>query len=225
MGSKIVTTLADDGQGSLRDITRTACPGDTIRFDASLDMDTIKLTTGEITLDKNLVIIGKGISNTIVSGSDNSRIFHIPSGDTVQISGVTMTDGNETGTGTFAFGGAIFNQGSLHIADCLIANNTVSGDFAGLGGGISNEGTMTIINSTVSGNKASANSSAEGGGIQSCDSLLSPVILLTVVILHQGVVFFPVVLDLQSLLLLPIVLLLKIRLHKEVLVQMYPPLI
>ncbi len=163
-GTKIVTTIEDDGQGSLRDIVRTACAGDTIRFHDDLNMDTIELIT-EITLDKNLVIIGNDTTNTIIDGMNTSRIFHIPAGDTVSISGVTMQNGNGAGVQPFSgttIGGAIFNQGTV-----MLTNAMVRGNSAYSAGGISNYyGTLTLTNSAVSGNTTSDS----GGGISNTGS-------------------------------------------------------
>ncbi len=159
-GTKIVTTIEDDGQGSLRDMVRTACAGDTIRFHDDINMDTIKLIT-EISLDKNLVIIGNDTTNTIIDGMNTSRIFYIPAGDTVSISGIKMQGGNGAGfqpfSGTTTSGGAILNQGTV-----TLTNSTVSGNSAfNYGGGIYNYGILTLTNSNVSGNSASN----YGGGI------------------------------------------------------------
>jgi predicted outer membrane repeat protein len=72
----------------------------------------------------------------------------------VAISGVTITDGKENGSG-----GGIENEGTL-----TVSNSSVSGNTAVFGGGISQEplaGTLTLTNTTVSGNHATF-----GGGIE-----------------------------------------------------------
>src|SRR4051812_49260118 len=58
-----VTNTNDDGAGSLRDAIATALSGDMITFAAP---GTITLTTGNLTINKNLTITGLGSSNTII---------------------------------------------------------------------------------------------------------------------------------------------------------------
>ena len=56
----LVTNTGNAGTGSLRQTVLDAAPGDTIRFDPAIDGDTIKLTSGQILLNKNMVITGNG---------------------------------------------------------------------------------------------------------------------------------------------------------------------
>ena len=56
-----VTSAADDGSsGTLRAMVAAATPGDTIVFDHSLNGQEIKLTQGQINLNKSLDIEGPG---------------------------------------------------------------------------------------------------------------------------------------------------------------------
>ena len=55
-----VTNINDTGAGSLRQAIATAASGDTINFDASLNGQTITLTSGELGINKNLTITGPG---------------------------------------------------------------------------------------------------------------------------------------------------------------------
>ena len=155
----VVNSTADSGLGSLRDAVVAATSGDTIRFDASLNMDTIKLTTGEITLNKNILIIGNGETNTIIDGQANSRIFYIPAGATVAILGVTLQNGNGRGAISSGNGGAVLNGGQT-----TFTNTTISGNIANSGGGVLNSGLnakATFTNTTISGNT----SNLSGGGV------------------------------------------------------------
>ena len=155
----VVNSTADSGLGSLRDAVVAATSGDTIRFDASLNMDTIKLTTGEITLNKNILIIGNGETNTIIDGQANSRIFYIPAGATVAILGVTLQNGNGRGAISSGNGGAVLNGGQT-----TFTNTTISGNIANSGGGVLNSGLnakATFANTTISGNT----SNLSGGGV------------------------------------------------------------
>src|SRR6516162_7108261 len=88
--SGVVTSLADNGPGSLRDTIAAASFGDTITFSVT---GTIVLTNGELLIDKALDIEGPGAANLMIQrsmdiGTPAFRIF-----DCVQpavISGVTI---------------------------------------------------------------------------------------------------------------------------------------
>src|SRR5436190_4264483 len=120
-----VTTTADDGPGSLRDAIANAAPGETINFASG---GTITLTSGELLIDKDLIISGPGADNLLIqrstdSGTPNFRIFDVLSGN-VTISGLTVSNGRAD------TGGGIYGQGDLTLNDC-----TVSGNFATESGG------------------------------------------------------------------------------------------
>ncbi len=156
--TEIVMNTNDSGAGSLRQAVVDAMPGDTITFDASLDMDTIKLTTGEITLSEDIVIIGNDTTNTIIDGNANSRIFHITVGISVVIHGVALHNGKSDGTqsGLSGRGGAILNEGVLGLFYSKVAGNTTIGQF-GDGGGVANSGSnteATFTNTSIYGNTA-----------------------------------------------------------------------
>lgn len=157
----VVSTVADSGLGSLRYAIDSAPSGRTISFDPTVfgTPQTITLTSGPLTIAKDLVIQGPGANRLTVDGNNASRVFTISSG-TVSISGMTIQHGN----GGSDMGGAINNSGTLTLSD-----STVSSSTAAYGGGIFNyNGTMTIRNSTISGNSASSN----GGGIANAATLL-----------------------------------------------------
>ncbi len=186
----IVTNTADSGAGSLRAAIAAASDGDTIEFDAALNGQTI--ITGGFGIDKNITINGPGPNQLAVSGSGSqSRVFRITPGHVVIIAGLKISSGsaeggsgggifNEQATltvdnchldGNFAaFGGGIYNNGSLTIIDSIVSNNSAgytTGLPVGQGGGIFNEETTTIIHSTISGNTAAFSS----GGIASFGKL------------------------------------------------------
>jgi LPXTG-site transpeptidase (sortase) family protein len=154
-----VDTLADnesDGCGTnnctLREAITDAGNGATINFSVT---GTITLTSGQLTIDKDLTITGPGAVQLTISGGGSYRVFYIDSGATVIMSGLTIADGWELS----GDGGGIFNQGTLTITDSTLSYNTTS---LGEGGGIFNEGALTITNSTLFRNEAV---SANGGGI------------------------------------------------------------
>ena len=155
-GTITVTTTADSGAGSLRAAIAAASDGDTIQFDAALNGQTITLTSAELVIDKNVTISGPGPNLLAVSsGSAQFRIFHVMSGHTVTIGGLTISHGVGTG------GGVLNEQATLTLANCTVSNNKGGVSPNGtLAGGIFNDGTMTITDSIVSGNVAN-----EAGGI------------------------------------------------------------
>ncbi len=178
-----VTTTADSGAGSLRQAVSVATAGDTIDFSGLTLPATITLTSGEIAINKNLIIAGTGARNLTISGGGSSRIFNISTG-VVTINGVTLSNGN---AGAGLKGGAIYNSGNLTLNKVTVSNSSAPATVPpGSGGGIANYGTLTLLETTVSGNSAnyagggiyneagimvinnstiSGNSSSDGGGI------------------------------------------------------------
>src|SRR6059036_3264841 len=82
-----VTNTNDSGPGSLRQALADANDGDTIEFAVT---GTIGLTSGELLVAKNITISGPGAENLAVNGNGKTTVFHIASGETVTISGLTI---------------------------------------------------------------------------------------------------------------------------------------
>jgi hypothetical protein len=141
-----VANLNDSGAGSLRQAIADGTAGDTITFSVT---GTIALTSGRLTINRDLTIAGPGAASLTISGSNASQIFGV-FGATVAISGVTMS-GGEAGGGQ---GGGIENWGALTLTDSV-----VNGNNARIGGGIYNSGTLNLTHSTISGNTV-----AQSGG-------------------------------------------------------------
>jgi dockerin type I repeat protein len=155
----IVTNNNNAGAGSLRQALIGVSDGQTIFF-APAVTGTITLSSGELLVNKNVVITGPGANVLSVSGNNVSRVFHIAAGKTVTISDLTIENGNASGQG----GGGIDNEhATVWVSRCNIRNN--SADFgAGLfNDGFSSSAIMTVLNCTVSGNTAT--SGFGGGGI------------------------------------------------------------
>ncbi len=175
----MVSNSNDSGPGSLRNAIATAGAGDMIEFNMTPGHVTspITLTTGELTIAQNLKIVGPGASHLTISGNGASTVVAVSTGTNVAISGVTIADGVNGGTGggvankgdlkllddvlsdnSAQSGGAIYNStGSLSVTGCTIESNHASN--SGFGGGIFvTAGFVTIEDSTFQGN------SAEGGG-------------------------------------------------------------
>jgi hypothetical protein len=129
--AQVVTSLANDGAGSLRAEILAASQGAAITFDPALTAGgpaTITLTTGQLEVAMDLTIQGPGAALLTVSGNFGSRVFNITGAADVTLSGLTVADGNTTGNGG---GIAISSTGTVNIVD-----NTISGNVAGHGGGI-----------------------------------------------------------------------------------------
>src|SRR5207245_1670249 len=104
-----VTNLKDDGSaGSLRQVIASAASGDTIKFAVT---GTIKLTSGQLTINKNLTIQGPGATLLTISGNTASRVFLIQFGSSVTLDSLTIAQGNAGSE----FGGGILNSGVLTV--------------------------------------------------------------------------------------------------------------
>jgi hypothetical protein len=159
-----VTSLADAGPGTLRAAIEQAnldpAP-DTITFDPSV-RGTITLTSALPDLSTAITIDGPGPQALTVARPYGPgalplfRIFTVPAGAVVTISGLTISGGGDGG----GLGGGIENAGTLAVTD-----STLSGNSAALGGGIENGGNLAVTDSTLTGNSA-----GEGGGIYNADT-------------------------------------------------------
>src|SRR5262249_57945061 len=72
-----VRNNADSGPGSLRATIAAAAAGDTIVFSNALNGQTIRLTSGQLTLTRDLDIEGPGAPRLTISGNDASRVFAV----------------------------------------------------------------------------------------------------------------------------------------------------
>ena len=167
-----VTNTNDNGPGSLRQVLADAIDGDTINFAVT---GTIGLTSGELLVDHNITISGPGAENLAVNGNAKSTVFHIAPGETVTISGLTITNGYTTGSG----GGIHNNHAALTLNDCTINSNQGGGiyndaEYQGSGGMYA---TLEINSSSVTDNSGRGiYNDAQGGGtatLEITDSILS----------------------------------------------------
>jgi hypothetical protein len=161
----VVANNGDTGPGSLRCAIMTACDGSTITFTATV---TSPITlASELAIDQNLSIQGPGASVLTISGNHAVRVFNVGSRRSdinVTLSGLTIANGNASGTQEV--GGGIFNHstGTLNIVNGIVSGNSVTGNTKGFGGGIFNQvGTLNITNSTLSGNFATSFGNPQGG--------------------------------------------------------------
>lgn len=151
----------DSGAGSFRQAIIDATAGSTIAFSAATNGNTIMLTS-EIIIDKNLTISGNGEDQTMVSGSNTTRILSVTNTDNITVNNLTFTNGSAIDNG-----GAISSLNSmLTLNDVTITSSEAAGNSAGEGGGAIYlmGGMLTANNSTFTDNSATG-TSGSGGAI------------------------------------------------------------
>jgi len=167
--SQVVTNTNADGAGSLHQAITDVGDGEEITFQGGLTgtitIDTNGLSSGYPLTGKTITITGPGASDLTVTfsgdGDGMRRFFNIGAGGDLTISGLVIA-------GFSAFdenGGAFYNEGTLAIDDCIVAQNSVNS--SGNGGAIYNEGTLNVTSSMIVGNE----SVGDGGGIYSTGTL------------------------------------------------------
>ncbi len=186
----MVTSLADGpvsfpgaAPGTLRqaiyDANHTA-GADVVQFDPSLSgaislsiADDTTFGASALVVTSAITIQGNANGITIArnSAAGEMRLFHVFSTGDLTLGSLSVTNWVTRGAngatsgdaGAEARGGAIYNEGTLHIVACtLYANQVIGGNGgatagggSGRGGAIYNDvGTLTITNSTFSGNTA-----------------------------------------------------------------------
>ena len=155
----VVTSVADSGAGSLRQAITDVPANGAIVFNQSLNGQTITLGGSQLTVSKNLSIDASALPGGItISGNNASRVFNVAAGNTVTMTGLTITGGNSA----TADGGGIYNGGTLNLNRCTVAGNNAPG---GLGGGIFNDFGATLNTTYCSVANNSAISGGAGGGV------------------------------------------------------------
>jgi hypothetical protein len=107
-----VTNTNDSGVGSLRQALANANNGDTINFAVTGD---IALTGDALQVAKNITIAGPGADQLSISSQPFGQpAFHIVSGNTVTISGLTIS-----------VGGILNDEAILTVSNCVLSFNTI----------------------------------------------------------------------------------------------------
>jgi hypothetical protein len=181
LNANVVTTTADSGAGSLRQVIPQVNPGATVLFASNLSGQTITLTSGPLETISDLTIDGSALpAGLTVSGNSSSYILLIGGSSSFTLNALTLTHGQVTG----ASGGGIYvtpdctvtlNQvtlaGNSAIGSAGNTNGIGSGSAGGngIGGGIYNEGILTLnqctlLNNSATGGAGGLGSEDYGGG-------------------------------------------------------------
>ncbi|HWG42525.1 MAG TPA: right-handed parallel beta-helix repeat-containing protein [Gemmataceae bacterium] len=168
--SVTVTTTLDPatpivGQLSLREAIAEVNAGQVADNTIILPGGTYQNTQGALNVTHSLILQGAGAGNTILDGDGMDRVVLIDPAAmaNVQLSGVTVRNGNTTGSGGGIDVTDVGGQSSvLTVQNCTITGNTAGN--GGNGGGIfANNGDINVINSQLLNNTAGA--LGFGGGI------------------------------------------------------------
>jgi hypothetical protein len=157
-----VTTAADSGPGSLRQLLAGLPAGGSVRFAPALAGQTIVLTSGPLVLSKDVTLDASDAPGVVLSGNGADRVFIIDAGTTATLRRLTVANGFG-----FDLAGGILNNGSLTLEECTVRDNRVgaaTNEFWKGGGGVYSGGNSTLIlrRSTVRGN---ATQLVDGGGL------------------------------------------------------------
>jgi hypothetical protein len=167
-----VTSAANSGAGSLRDVIAGAAAGDTVVIDPDVD----PTVTGQIAFAKSLTIRGQGAADTTIDAFSVARIFHITGGASVSVNieDLALVRARSQNGGLSQnghSGGAIAFEGGALRLDRIAAmsNRTGAGGLwldemdpaptGGAGGAVSSSGALVVVDSVFSNNGTGA-----GGG-------------------------------------------------------------
>ena len=133
-----------------------------------------------IDIDKNVIISGFELDNTFVDAQNNSQIFHIDSGDTVVIKNIGFIDGKLQNSG-----GAIANDGTLTVSNCLFAYNTADNE---VGGALFTHTNLTVTNCLFLNNVANSGSAIfnKGGFLTVTNNIFEDNIAATDLVQYSG---------------------------------------
>ncbi len=165
----VVSTCADSGPDSLRDVMAGVASGDTIDL-SGLACGTITLTSGAIGVPvPNLALKGPSSHVLTIEGNGSDRVFLHPYGGMLALENVTITGGAHVVSGfNIAAGGCIASGGTVELRDSVVTGCLAKGEGA-YGGAIFSYRTV-MYHSSVTANVArgshpGAGTASLGGGI------------------------------------------------------------
>jgi hypothetical protein len=121
--SLIVTSNADSGANSLREIINCANSGDTITFGSSMAGATITISTTKLIINKTLYI-RSSLSPRVKITSTIPGLIEIGTGKTVEFKSLEITSGVTVSDNS---GAAFKNQGILRLIDVRVYKNAALG--------------------------------------------------------------------------------------------------
>jgi len=182
-----VTSNADTGAGTLRNQIAAATTGDTITFSGAMTVG----VTSQLVINKNLTLDGDlnndGVADVTLDANYRSQVLQVQAGSNVTLDGLVITRGLVSGNGgdagsglaaANAFGGGIWNAGTLTLLNTSVTANAAAGGGGGggnfaydggggggggaLGGGIGGRGGESGVSDNLGGS-GSANQGGHGG--------------------------------------------------------------
>lgn len=120
-----------------------------------------------IDINKNIIIAGSNTNDTVIDALNNSQIFHIAYGNTVLIKDIDFVDGKLQNSG-----GAISNDGTLTVVNCLFADNTADNE---VGGALFTHSNLTVTDCLFVDNNANSGSAIfnKGGFLTVTNSMFA----------------------------------------------------
>ncbi len=164
----VVETVSDSGPGSLRRAFEDgvgyisfapALSGQTI----TLDSEIIATGSATATVTVDAGSLPRGLTLDGVRNSGPNRLFTVKAGQTLTLTGLTLTGGNGGGATANGDGGAILNLGTLTLHRCTVFGNRTG--IAGDGGAIATIGPLKATQCTFYDNNASAAGGAIRGAV------------------------------------------------------------
>lgn len=178
-----VSTLADSGPGSLRDVIAGLPYGGLVTFGSHLSGKALLLTNGPLSIPNNITLDASALPGGLrFDGNGTSQLLYIGTNATVTLNSLTLTNGYSVGSNGFGYGGAVVNRGTLTLNRCVVSGNSVRLSDVGVayggaiifGGGVFSFGTLTVNECVFFNNTASARlpgSRVGGGALASAGSM------------------------------------------------------
>jgi hypothetical protein len=116
----VVSNTNSSGAGSLAQAVIDVCENDTISF--SIGANSTIIVNPEISISKNLKIIGLSQSTFNLSGNNLNRMFNVQSGTTLTLQSLRLINGTSTTNG-----GAFLNNGTIQLKNVSFINNSQNG--------------------------------------------------------------------------------------------------